>query len=653
MAQKSIKNNHNYNAVQDSSYQGDNGVNVIASSNKATLDGDGAFVSGGDSYTGGAGSDTFVMGVATKGAHWTIDGGTSSTDASTANAYGSYTGTKGKGATDSTLTIATRPNAAGSINTNDTKLNAGGISDVLEFTKSGDFSDLIDFSHIEAIKLDKGVNVIMSADQFLNALGSLDNGATNPGLHVNGTTGKETLTIVGEPGMSAFVPSASLSSAGIQHYSIMNVQLDDSSTADVVKNATLVWDLKTNSLDDTYGRADGTNDSDKVIGATGSNNVTLRLGNDTFIGSDGIDVVAGHGGTDNISGAGGNDYFTIGGFGSGTTGTTSKADDGKPEWLITQAMADISSKVLNDGTTHDYSHSVNSANTNSTFSNSNDFDVVDGGAGWDTFRVTTGIGANNKDNGTIVLNDKNFKNMEEVDVGATLKAATTEDSTLQIINGHYYFDAIGKVADTTNSAGNNGGSIDNIVINAAAVIKNGLTFVGNANNQMFIGTQKEDIFIGNGGHDTLTGGSGADTFVFGKIISKATTTATSDATIPTGYITKAIAFNGATDSDIITDFTVGTDKIQLNVDQFSKLGAYYQDDDGLWNIDPSKLATAANFVSGAGTQSTLATQYLIYDTTSGTLYYDSDGNGSEAPMVIVTLGVTQHPELTYNDLLIA
>lgn len=355
MAQKQIKNNHNYDAAQDTSYKDADGVNLIVSSNKATYDDEGSFVSGGDRYTGGAGSDTFVMGMATKGVHWIIDGGTSTTDASSANVYGTYTGTKGTGVTDSTLTITTRPNAAGSINTNDTRLNAGGISDVLEFTKSGDFSNLIDLSHIEAIKLDKGVNIIITADQFLSALGSLDNGATNPGLHINGTTGKETLTIVGEAGNSAFIPSSALSSAGIQRYSIMNVQLDDSSTADVVKNATIVWDLKTNSLYDTYGRADGTNNSDKVIGAKGSNNVTLRVGNDTFIGGDGSDVVAGHGGTDNLNGGAGNDYFTVGSFGSGVTGTSSKADDGKPEWLVTQTMADIAAKAINDGVTHDYS----------------------------------------------------------------------------------------------------------------------------------------------------------------------------------------------------------------------------------------------------------------------------------------------------------
>ena len=104
---------------------------------------------------------------------------------------------------------------------------------------------------------------------------------------------------------------------------------------------------------------------------------------------------------------------------------------------------------------------------------------------------------------------------------------------------------------------------------------------------------------------------------------------------------------------MVTDFTSGTDKIQLHVDQFTKLGAYYQDDDGLWNPNPSTLATAANFVSGADATATSATTYLIYDTTTGVLSYDADGNGSGASITIVTLGTSTHPTLTFNDLVIA
>ena len=83
-----------------------------------------------------------------------------------------------------------------------------------------------------------------------------------------------------------------------------------------------------------------------------------------------------------------------------------------------------------------------------------------------------------------------------------------------------------------------------------------------------------------------------------------------------------------------------------------KLGAYYQDDDGLWNINPTSLITAQNFVSGVGAVATSPTQYLVYDNPSGILYYDADGNGSEIAMPILTLGTMQHPTLTFNDLVL-
>jgi hypothetical protein len=56
---------------------------------------------------------------------------------------------------------------------------------------------------------------------------------------------------------------------------------------------------------------------------------------------------------------------------------------------------------------------------------------------------------------------------------------------------------------------------------------------------------------------------------------------------------------------------------------------------------------AGEFGSGAGlTAATTAAMNLIYDTTSGILRYDADGNGSAASVEIALMGVTTHPALT-------
>ena len=57
------------------------------------------------------------------------------------------------------------------------------------------------------------------------------------------------------------------------------------------------------------------------------------------------------------------------------------------------------------------------------------------------------------------------------------------------------------------------------------------------------------------------------------------------------------------------------------------------------------------FYSGAGQIAAHdATDRIIYDTTSGSLYYDADGNGSAAAIQVALLGSLVHPTLDYTDI---
>jgi len=593
--------------------------------------------------TGGAGSDAFVVKVSTLGDNFFIDGGTSAVAAASSNTTAgsstttpttNYSGSLGTGNTDATLVIQGRPGASTSINTATTVLGTPNAVDSVTFTKSGDFTNIKGFAHIEQLRLADGVSIKLTMEQFLANLQSLDNGVTNPGCHVYGVAGgkTETLQVVADYADSAFIPASTVP-AGMQRYSIANFQLDDSGTAQILHDVNFIFDLKTESDDDSYGRADGTNNDDIVYGSNGVDNLTLRLGNDTAYGGTGNDVIFGHGGADLLFGGAGNDLFGIGGFGTGNPGTTSKADDGRAEWIISTA----------DGSRTGITNGV----TDTTYGNK--VDLIDGGSGIDTLRVTTGIGATSKAKGTVVLSDANFKNMEVVQVGGLLSRANSEDTNTQIINSHYYLDAAGRVSDTATTVAKGnlaGSSLDNVVIDASGVTKNGLTFEGNGNKQTFIGTSQSDRFVGNGGADTLTGGLGNDTFVFGKVLSYAVVGTATDAQ---GYGLKDSAIT-SDDADVITDFTSGKDKIELHVDQFDKLGAYYQDDDGIYTINPATVATSANFVSGAGAVPASATHYLIYNTTTGVLSYDADGNGSGAALTIATL--VGSPTLVFSDFVI-
>ncbi|NOU24503.1 MAG: calcium-binding protein, partial [Methylotenera sp.] len=339
--------------------------------------------------------------------------------------------------TDVRLNLVTRPGSA-ALSSFATTIGGYNAVDTLEFTQSGDFSESLAFTGIERIEVASGKNIVLSGEQITNNGESLDLGFLNPGVQFFGVAGgpKESVTVLvdyadvvfsnpnivtgqgllfdefgnpiyvvdvdGNPVLDEF--GAPIQEIGDLTYEATytggDFQLDDYTVADLFHNIDAIYDAQTNSTVDSYVRIDGSNNSETVYGSEGVDNATMRLGNDVYYGNGGNDLLIGHGGADKLYGGTGDDVFVVGGFGSGTQGTTSKVDDGKAEWVSG--------------------------------------DLIVGGAGVDTLRITTGIGANTAAKGTITLTNSNFQSMEVVQVGGTAGRINTEDGALQLINDHYY-----------------------------------------------------------------------------------------------------------------------------------------------------------------------------------------------------------------------
>lgn len=481
-----------------------------------------------------------------------------------------------------------------SISTVNSALSTAHATDVIRFTQSGDFSN-IEFSHIEQIGLDSGVSITLSSEQLDGAIVSLDLGATNPGLHFHGVAGgaEERVTVVVDYNNFTFTPSPTVVGGVPTTYLMGDFQLDDASIGDLFHDVTHFDDFNTNSTLTSYARADGSNSNDSAQGSKGVDNATLRLGDDTYYGNEGNDLLVGHQGADYLDGGAGNDIFNITGFQTGVFGISGKADDGNAEWIATGAK----------------------------------HDVIIGGEGTDTLRITSG--AVDLTAGTVVLNDANFQSMEVVQIGGLVSRANSEDGALQLINDHYYFNASGTL-DSSKKGGVDGANTvtldgDNINVDASGVTLNGLKFEGNADNNTFIGTTQADVFIGNRGNDTLTGGGGNDVFQFGNVhtMTKYDIDGAGSNTVE-GYHDVVTSLTGV---DTITDFLSGTDKIALDNDQFTAFS--------------TTGALADNeFVSGAGVTAG-AGNHIVFDTTTGNLYYDADADGAGAAVQIATLtGVT-------------
>ena len=176
------------------------------------------------------------------------------------------------------------------------------------------------------------------------------------------------------------------------------------------------------------------------------------------------------------------------------------------------------------------------------------------------------------------------------------------DSTLDVV-----VEGVGGGTDTIRSTASVTMSANvenlNLVGNAA------ITGSGNSSDNTITGNSAANIINGGAGNDTLTGGGGADIFKF------------------------ATTLNAASNVDTITDFG-GSDQLQLHHLVFSQAGSV-----GTLN--------ASFFKSGAGlTTGQDADDHIIYNTTTGNLYYDADGSGAGASILFAHLGTTTHPSLT-------
>ena len=148
---------------------------------------------------------------------------------------------------------------------------------------------------------------------------------------------------------------------------------------------------------------------------------------------------------------------------------------------------------------------------------------------------------------------------------------------------------------------------------------NGLpnTITGNALINTLNGAAGNDQLFGKGGKDTLTGGAGADKFVF-------------DTVAGTGNI------------DTITDFVSGTDKILLDDDIFTMLG--------ITGTLAGVAFTADKFHSGTSALDTL--DRIVYNSSTGALYYDANGSSIGQNTQIALIGTSTHPTLAASDFLV-
>jgi serralysin len=294
----------------------------------------------------------------------------------------------------------------------------------------------------------------------------------------------------------------------------------------------------------------------------------------TLMGNSGNNTLQGNDGNDTLNGGAGDDVLD-GGNGIDTASYAGAAS------AVTVSLA-IAGPQATGGAGTDTLISIENltgSSFNDTLTGSSGNNVIIGGAGNDT--MTGGDG-----NDTYFV-DSSADNVVETQTGGT--ADLIYASASYSLAGRYVETL--KLIGTANIDATGNGEANTLIGNSG-----NNTLLGNDGNDTLDGGAGDDVLNGGNGNDTLTGGLGVDTFLFSTPL-------------------------GATNIDRIADFNVVDDSIQLASAVFTGLVA-------------GELSAAGFFIGDAAHD---ADDRIIYNSTTGALFFDSDGKGPNAAVQFATL----------------
>lgn len=334
----------------------------------------------------------------------------------------------------------------------------------------------------------------------------------------------------------------------------------------------------------------------EMVGNAGANRLTGTAFGDTIDGGAGNDRIDGGSGTDLMRGGTGNDTYVVDNAGDITLELANAGTDTVESSISWTLAANIERLVLTgdadiDGTGNDLNNTLTGNGGNNTLTGAGGNNTMYGLGGDDTYVVDS-------------VGDRVFETQgasSRVDAGGVDTVRASVNFTL----GNFVENLVLTGSADVNG---NGNALDNEI--AGNTGNNRLD--GKAGDDTLDGGGGNDVLIGGLGNDVLTGGAGDDIFRFDTRLS------------------------ASSNVDQITDLG-GGDRIQLENAVFNRLRSTGTLSDDF-------------FVSGDGAVALDANDHVIYDSSTGALYYDPDGSGSAAMVQFATL--TGAPSLSASDILV-
>lgn len=411
---------------------------------------------------------------------------------------------------------------------------------------------------------------------------------------------------------------------------------------------------------------DGGNDNDTLSGGDGADLLYGRAGLDILNGNSGADAMYGGGGDDTYyvddSGdvvgenpASGNDLvyasvsFALAAYVEHLTLTGAAATNGSGNILANTINGNGAANVLSGFAGADTligeagNDTLNGGNGNDALSGGADNDVLDGGNENDTLDGGVGIDTLYGRIGDDTLNgDGDADTLFGGDGADTLNGGDGADlldggNNNDTLNGGADADALyGRQGDDTLSGD---GGIDEVYGGDGNDVLSGgddgdLLDGSNGDDTLFGGADADTLY-GRQNNDSLSGGEGADLLYGGDGVDRVDGGAGADF-LEGGNGADTYVFSsalGGGNIDSIAGFNVADDTIELSTAIFTGIGI-------------GVLGSNA-FVIGAAAGD--ADDRIIYDSATGALYYDADGDGGGAAVQFATLATGL--ALTANDFL--
>ncbi|PZV40337.1 hypothetical protein B5V02_01975 [Mesorhizobium kowhaii] len=387
----------------------------------------------------------------------------------------------------------------------------------------------------------------------------------------------------------------------------------------------------------------GLGGDDTISGDAGNDILNGGAGSDKLFGGADTDTLNGGAGADTMSGGTGNDTYWVDNAGDKVIELNGQGTDNVQSYVsFNLSGQEIENLALRsngniNGTGNSIANVITGNSGNNVINGLGGADTMSGAQGNDTYYVDNAgdhvIEANGQGTDGVfssVSFNLSGQELENLTLTGAGNINGTGNSIANIItgnSGNNVIDGLGGADTMSGAQGNdtywvdnagdhvielNGQGTDNVqafvsfnlsgqeLENLALRTGASINGTGNSIANTITGNSGANVINGLGGNDTLSGSTGNDTFVF------------------------TTALNASTNVDHITDFSVVEDTIQVDSAIFAALGA-------------NGTLTAAQFVKNTTGLAGDGNDHIIYETDTGWLTYDSNGNAAGGSTHFATL----------------